>query len=96
MMPLSGPHKGSVLTVAKASVDFFASEFGDFRAEHFVQFDLQSVEQVEIRLSTSFVEERELGSGGARGLPHAETLAKSTFGKGDSQMNLVSPFQKSL
>ena len=23
MMPLSGPHKGSVLTVAKASVDFF-------------------------------------------------------------------------
>ena len=31
MMPLSGPHKGSVLTVGKASVDFFGSELVIFK-----------------------------------------------------------------
>ena len=61
MMPLSGPHKGSVLTVAKASVDFFGSELSEFRAEHFVQFDLKSVDSIEIVLSESFVKEREIG-----------------------------------
>ena len=61
MMPLSGPHKGSVLTVAKASVDFFGAELSDFRAEHFVQFDLASADSVEIVLSKAFVQERDLG-----------------------------------
>ena len=63
MMPLSGPHKGSVLTVAKASVDFFGSELSQFRAEHFVQFDLKSVDSIEIVLSESFVQERGVGIG---------------------------------
>ena len=62
MMPLSGPHKGSVLTVAKASVDFFGSELSDFRAEHFVQFDLQSADSIEIVLSEAFVKERQIGT----------------------------------
>ena len=63
MMPLSGPHKGAVLTVAKASVDFFGSELSEFRAEHFVQFDLKSVDEIKIVLSAPFVKEREIGIG---------------------------------
>ena len=54
MMPLHGPHQNSVVTVAKASVDFFASELGDFRAEHFVQFDLDGIDRIEIELSPRF------------------------------------------
>lgn len=54
MMPLHGPHQNTVVTVAKASVDFFASELGDFRAEHFVQFDLDGIDRIEIELSPRF------------------------------------------
>ena len=57
MMPLNGPHQNTVVTVAKASVDFFASELGDFRAEHFVQFDLDGIDQIEIELSPDFLTE---------------------------------------
>ncbi len=48
MMPLDGPHQNSVVTVAKASVDFFESELADFRAEHFLRFDLESVGELTI------------------------------------------------
>ena len=60
VMPLSGPHSGSVVTVAKAAVDFFASELSAFRAEHFVQFDLSAVDSVEIVLSAAFAAEKKL------------------------------------
>lgn len=61
VLPLSGPHEGTVVTVAKAAVDFFASELSAFRAEHFVQFDLSAVDSVEIVLSTELVTQKNLG-----------------------------------
>ena len=82
MMPLSGPHKGSVVTVAKASVDFFGSELGDFRAEHFVQFDLQSVDAIEIALSESFVTKRKLGTGVRTWSAKRSTVGDVDFWKG--------------
>ena len=59
MMPLSGPHQGSVVTVAKASVDFFASKLSDFRAEHFVQFDLGTVTHISVEMHPSIAGEIE-------------------------------------
>lgn len=82
MMPLSGPHKGSVLTVAKASVDFFGSELSEFRAEHFVQFDLKSVDSIKIVLSESFVRDRGIGLDERTWVAQRGVLGEFHFWKG--------------
>ena len=46
--PLTGPFVNQVLTVAKASVDYFEADMTEFRSPHFCRFDLDSVRSIHI------------------------------------------------
>ena len=46
--PLTGPLAKQVLTVAKASVDYFEAESSEFRSPHFCRFDVDAVTEIQI------------------------------------------------
>lgn len=46
--PLTGPLAKQVLTVAKASVDYFEAEPSEFRSPHFCRFDVDAVTEIQM------------------------------------------------